>query len=48
MNILVRVQISDLKKDTPGFNLENGDILYCMDDQTAFMYDVDADDWLEQ
>lgn len=23
------------KKDTPGFNLENGDILYCMDDQTT-------------
>lgn len=36
------------KKNTPGFNLENGDILYCMDDQTTFMYDVDADEWLEQ
>lgn len=35
-------------KDTPGFNLENGDILYCMDDQTTFMYDVDIDDWHEQ
>lgn len=25
------------KKSSFGFNLQNGDILYCMDDQTTFM-----------
>ena len=36
------------KKNTPGFNLQNGDILYCMNDQTTFMYDIDTDEWIEQ
>lgn len=36
------------RKDTPGFNLRNGDILYCMDDQTTFMYDMEKDEWIEQ
>lgn len=41
---------TDLKphKDTPGYNLQNGDILYCMDDQTTFMFDIDTDDWIQQ
>lgn len=32
------------RKDTPGFNIQNGDILYCMDDQTTFMYDMETDE----
>lgn len=36
------------KKNTSEYNLNNGDTLYCMDDQTTFMYDIDTDEWIEQ
>lgn len=29
-------------------NIPNGSTLYCMDNQTTFMYDAEGDEWIEQ
>lgn len=36
------------KQNTKEFNLQNGDILYCIDDQTTFMYNKESDEWIQQ
>lgn len=36
------------KKNTQGFNLENGDILYCMDTKETFLYSASNNAWIKK